>query len=265
MALDFQLVIPSRDGLPYVFVIAREYARLNLTPHYFIDSRSSPLFRRTAPRLLARTTPLSSAGESIEEMLPEIVAQGGAAPWVWRMDDDEAPSQALLAWLAHLQPDDGKRVVAMPRRAVRFEAGVPVYARSIPKLTEHDYQYRAFVRAGAAFDPTLHTAGITFATTQVIFAPPDCCLYHFDWIVRTRAEREKKLFRYESLRHGSWDSFDFQYLPEDFSSQLYDYAPVEDTRVARLARRLRFAHRLHGVARRAAGVMPARRPALAVP
>ena len=243
MALDFDLVIPSRDGLPHVFVIAREYARLKLTPRYFIDARSAPLFRSAAPRLLEHATLLSSSGVSIEEMLPEIVAQTRAA-WVWRMDDDEAPSTALLAWLAQLTPDDVVRVVAMPRRAVRFEDGVPVYARSIPKLTEHDYQYRAFVRSGVTFDPTLHTAGIAFAPPQVIHAPPDYCLYHFDWIVRTRAQRADKLLRYERLKPGSWDAFDCQYLPEDFAGNLYDYAAVEDADIVRLARRLRLARRV---------------------
>lgn len=246
MAIEFDLVIPTRDGLPYVFVIAREYARFELTPHYFIDGRSSNLFRRTAPRLLTRTTILSSSGASIEEMLPEIAAQTHAS-WVWRMDDDEAPSRALLAWLARLTPGEGHRVIAMPRRAVRFVDGAPVYARAIPNLHEHDYQYRAFVRAGATFDPTLHTAGITFSAPQVIHAPPDCCLYHFDWIVRTRAQRAEKLLRYERLKQGSWKQFRGQYLPEDFARDPYDYAPVEDVDIARLARRLRAARRVAGV------------------
>ncbi len=259
MAIDFNLVIPSRDGLPHVFLIAREYVRLDLAPHYFVDGRSSGLFRGTAPRLLAHTTLLSPTGASIEEMLPEIVART-SAPWVLRIDDDEAPSLALRTWLADVTPAADKTVIAFPRRAVRFDEGAPVYARSIPKLTEYDYQYRAFRRASAVFDPTLHTAGIRFSGTQVVYAPPDCCLYHFDWIVRTRAQREAKLFHYESLKHGSWDSFDFQYLPEDFSAALYDYTPLDDPEIARLAKRLRLAQRLHGFARRMAGLSPVRIP-----
>lgn len=259
MAFDFDLVIPSRDGLPHVLVIAREYARLDLAPRYFIDGRSSRLFRQAASGLLAHTTLLSSSGASIEEMLPEIVAQTHA-PWVLRLDDDETPSPALRSWLADVTPAADRTVIAFPRRAVRFDEGAPVYARSIPKLVEHDYQYRAFRRDDVVFDPTLHTAGIQFAGTQVLFAPPHCCLYHFDWIVRTRAQRETKLFRYESLKHGSWDSFDFQYLPEDFSPALYDYAPVEDASIARLAKRLRLAQRLHRFAHRVADLLPAGNP-----
>jgi hypothetical protein len=259
MSFDVDLVIPTRDGLPYTLIIAREYARLALKPRYFIDGRSSRLFRSLSTALLAPTAMIFPLGESIEEILPQIVS-ASSARWMLRIDDDEAPSSALVAWLTQMRPPAGKTVVALPRRAVRFEDDTAVYARSIPKVVEHDYQHRCFVREGVVFDPALHTAGIKYALSDVIYAPPECCLYHFDWIVRTRAEREAKLSRYERLAPGSWSKFISQYLPEDFSRSDYDYAPVNDLHAIRLAKRLRAGQNLYSLAARAARHLTLARP-----
>jgi hypothetical protein len=259
MPLDFDLVIPSRDGLPYTLIIAREYARLGVRRRYFIDGRSSRLFRSLSTALLAPADIIFPSGDSIEQILPQIVA-GSNARWVLRIDDDEAPSSALLAWLTHMTPDRGKTVIALPRRAVRFDNETAVYARSIPKVMEHDYQYRCFLREGVVFEPTLHTAGIKFALTDIAYAPPECCLYHFDWIVRTRAEREAKLSRYERLAPGSWKTFVSQYLPEHFCRSEYDYAPLDDLHAIRLAKRLRAGQHFYSLAGRAARHLAFARP-----
>lgn len=251
MPFDFDLVIPTRDGLPYTLIIAREYARLALKPRYFIDGRSSRLCRSLSTALLSPTAIIFPSGESIEEILPQIVAASNAR-WMLRIDDDEAPSSALVAWLTQMRSPAGKTIIALPRYAVRFEDDTAVYARSIPNVVEHDYQHRCFVREGVAFDATLHTAGLKYAPSDVVYAPPECCLYHFDWIVRTRAERAAKLSRYERLAPGSWSEFVSQYLPENFSRSDYDYAPLNDLDAIRLARRLRAGQHLYSFAGRAA-------------
>jgi hypothetical protein len=246
---QFELVIPTRDGLPHAFVIAREYARLGLRPRYFVDSRSTGFCRFVSKAVLPHAVAISTTGEYVEAMLPEIAAST-SREWVIRLDDDEVPSAAFAKWLPNAVASTTKTIIRIPRRAVRFLKQHVVYAGRIPHLEVDDMQCRGFLRAGVSFRPDVHTPGFEVALSDVLHAPEDCCIYHFDWIVRSRSEREAKLRNYERLRSGAWDFFKPQYLPEDLDPDDYDYMPVADPSIVRLAKRLQAAKRLHESMRR---------------
>jgi hypothetical protein len=239
------IVIPSRNALPWVFAIRRAYRRLGLQPRYFIDERSSRLYRKLAGWLLSETSTLRGTAAHLEPMLPEIV-EACASEWILRVDDDEIPSAALVHWLKQSLRVIDRRVVAIPRRALMFHGEDLFFTDKIPNLGRQDYQFRLFRREGIKFTSQIHTAGIEFAEGDIAYAPDECCLYHFDWIVRDHRERASKLKTYESIRAGTEDFFRPQYLPEELDLISYSFEPVVDPEVITLAKHLRSSKRLYG-------------------
>lgn len=240
------IVVPTRDGAPYALVLADEYRRKGLRPLYLVDDRSSADYLRAIQRHArsVATLPTAPGQDFLEAMVPQITAAIDTK-WLFRFDDDEFPSPALIDWLDQAVASTERLVVAVPRRAVGIVDGEPVVANTIPQLLPRDDQYRGFIVDSARFDPTLHSPGLEFDNRDALYAPEHCCLYHFDWVVRDRSQRAAKLRRYEALAPGSWDNFKFQYLPEDFSAELYGFGPLPSTDVdiGRIARRLMAARR----------------------
>jgi hypothetical protein len=110
--------------------------------------------------------------------------------WVFRIDDDETPSPALLAALAGR--DDALTHAWVPRRWLWADG----WLDGDPWAP--DWQLR-LVRAGAArFPGRLHIPVQADGPHAYLEAP----LYHLDLVVNSRARREAKARRYEELRPG---------------------------------------------------------------
>jgi hypothetical protein len=233
--------------LSYVIAIADEYRRLGLKPRYFVDSRSRASYKFIASRVLSDVCFIDTDAECIEQIMPSIVEKC-TGKWVIRLDDDEAPSSSLASWLANAAMCGEASVIAFPRRTLRLDSAQVQYARTMPGIVNHDYQYRCFMLSRVKIDTDVHTPGIRFSESEVMYAPHDCCIYHFDWIVRSPQQRKAKLERYDKLQSGAGEVFKYQYLPEDFHSDLYDFAVVEDPAISRLALQLRTAKEFYETA-----------------
>ncbi|MGO9356348.1 MAG: hypothetical protein ACLP1D_01590 [Xanthobacteraceae bacterium] len=233
------MVVPSRDGAPYAFVLADEYRQRGLRPLYLIDSRSTRRYRTEALASIDSATILKVAKrpDFVEAILPEI-ARMVETKWLFRLDDDEFPSARLIPWLTEIAATTSRTVIAVPRRAVAIRDGTPMFAGTMPQLHPGDRQYRGFVVATARFNPLLHSPGILGESTDVHHAPDDCCIYHFDWIVRSREQRARKLQHYETIAGGALPIYRHQYLYEDFDPALYDFTAVDEPSIADLALRL---------------------------
>ncbi|MDR3468467.1 MAG: hypothetical protein P4M07_21240 [Xanthobacteraceae bacterium] len=234
------IAIPSRDGAPYAFVLAEEYRKRGLRPLYVIDSRSTRRYRDEALARIdgASILEVRERPDFVEAILPEL-ARLVETRWMFRLDDDEFPSARLLPWLTGTVATTTKTVIAVPRRAVAIIDDTPMFAGTIPQLHPQDRQYRGFVVATARFNPLLHSPGILGEADDVHHAPDDCCIYHFDWIVHSRAERARKLKQYEAIAGEALPIYRHQYLYEDFDPALYDFTAVDEPSIAELAFRLR--------------------------
>jgi hypothetical protein len=240
---SIDLVVPTRNAMPWAFVIAPTFRKLGLRPRYFVDARSSPLFKRLAQWWLPDARRLDSTAPFVEAMYEQILAACGRK-WVLRLDDDEAPSAALVDWLRTELGNTDKRVVAIARRAVLLRDGAAYYAAAIPNIQACDYQYRLFLRDGVRLRPEIHTPAIHFDANDVLYAPQECCIYHLDWVVRTHAERAAKLDFYAAILPGAGQVFLAQYLPEDVGSNALGLVPLADTDILRVALKLRTAGRI---------------------
>ncbi len=70
----------------------------------------------------------------------------------------------------------------------------------------------------------MHTEGFRIGIWSRF--PADCYIAHFEWVVRTRAQRAAKLRRYDAHRFGYGKFFSRHYLPEDQDQGIIDYEPV---------------------------------------
>lgn len=240
MSEELTIVVPSRDGAPHAFVLADEYGKQGLRPRYLIDSRSTEPYRTEALAKIAGAELLETdnAPDFVEAMLPMIASKVDTR-WLFRIDDDEFPSARLLPWLNETVATTSKTVIAVPRRAVAILDGKPMYAGTLPELHPQDRQYRGFVVAAHGFNALLHSPGILGESTDVHHAPDDCCIYHFDWIVRGREQRAQKLAHYETIAGHALPIYRHQYLYEDFDRAVFDFAPVDEPAIAALTLRLR--------------------------
>lgn len=246
MSDELSIVVPTRDGAPYAFVIADAYRRAGLSALFVVDGRSSPRYRAEALARIPSAVILEveRSGDFVEAMLPEI-ARLVASKWLFRFDDDEFPSAALIDWLPQGVASVTRKVIAAPRRGVAMIAGVPHFAATVPGLLAGDDQCRGFVVEAARFSPALHSPGLDLKPGDVDDAPADCFIYHFDWIVRSRDERARKLAHYQAISGEPLTRFRHQYLYEDFDPALYDFTPVDDPMIADLTLRLDEARRAH--------------------
>jgi hypothetical protein len=126
--------------------------------------------------------------------------------WVFRIDDDEVPSRALLAALA--EPDERLTHAWFPRRWLwqgDWLTGDP---------WTPDWQLRLVKPNAARFPGRTHIPVHADGPHAYLEAP----LYHLDLVVNTRAEREAKVRRYEherpGLRLGGFSLNAAYYLPE---------------------------------------------------
>lgn len=173
----------------------------------------------------------------VEGILPKIAAVSRAKR-IFRLDDDEFPSRALLTWLRDVAAPTNKPVIAVPRRAVAVVDSKAVFAANVPNLAPQDIQFRGFLVGSVRFRKKIHTPGFSFNESDVLYAPSECHIYHFDWVVRSREQRASKLEFYERMEPGAFELLKYQYLYEDFDPALYGFSPLDDSDVSALALRL---------------------------
>ena len=145
-----------------------------------------------------------------------------AGDWILRLDDDEVPSDALLAALPTLAADP--HALAFHLRRHWVHPAPDSYIASRPWSV--DYQEGRLVRnlPGAwTFDGAVHTVGAIEGEQRYI----DAALYHCDLLVTSTAARQSKRVRYESEWPGvalAGTAVNDMYVPEE-AAQL-ESAPV---------------------------------------
>jgi hypothetical protein len=147
--------------------------------------------------------------------------------WVFRVDDDEAPSRALLELLAG--PPDELTHVFVPRRWLWGDG----YLDDDPWAP--DWQLRLVRRGAARFPGVMHVP--VHATGPHAFL--DAPLYHLDLVLNDREHRAAKAARYDrerpGLRLGGLPLNEAYYLPEARAPRVAP-VPPEDLELVRAVR-----------------------------
>ena len=235
---QIDVVVPVRDAEARINWLVDLYSDLGLEPLFIVDQRtrdsSAALLSARGARVQFAQSDYPRVESLLFHALPTIETE-----WVLRFDDDEAPSQALVEWVSsHLRQPRGC-AVGLARRWVGLDAAKALHGSSCTRVDGQpfpDWQFRLFRPAAVSLTTDIHTPG--FVLEQRLFAPESACFFHFDWVVRTYAERRAKMEKYEAQSPGAGRNFAHFYLPEDHEPLFYAGTPVNDSKIQDLAHRL---------------------------
>ncbi|GMG81946.1 hypothetical protein LNKW23_11590 [Paralimibaculum aggregatum] len=238
-----EIVIPIRH-VWWIGLLARHYAARKLHPLWILDANAHWLFRLWARLRLRRVVTVRASAPRAETMLGPAVSVLDC-DWVVRMDGDELPSEALVAALHRLAAGELAEAsgdiacLACARRWLRLEDGRVVFSRNRLFGREgEDHQYRVFRRAGLAFTEAIHTPGFEVDTRRLRFLGPETCIWHFNWICYSTAERRAKITAYDAQAPDAGSDFRAFYLPEEAPAGTHDWAPCPEPAVAAMCRRI---------------------------
>jgi len=235
----FTIAIPTINSSGWIGAVYRYYKALDVEPIFFVDARSEDTTLSRLRWLGARTVTLENNQLNAEPMIRKIRGHIETS-WVLRVDDDECPSAALLEWTARAINNGylAHDMAAFPRRWLRFNSwNVIGYASSLSwDSTGEDRQFRLYRKEKVKYCPDIHTPG--FQIERADQAPSNCVLYHFHWILRSKAEREEKMRRYDAQREGAGTDCAKFYLPENVKHWDFEEI-VRDQLVRRLASAMR--------------------------
>lgn len=236
---EVTIAVPTINSSAWIKDLAEYYFSHGCNPVFLVDSRTSD---NTIDKLVecgGRVVRLRIGPPYVEGMISRI-KEFVSTPWVLRVDDDEVPSEALIAYLKRFAPNAEERIVSVVRRWLRFTGDNTLVYSSLRswdwERSQHgeDRQFRLFDSGKVEYVDTIHTPGLH--VDRVIAAPVECCLYHFDWILRSEARRIEKMRRYDLQTPGAGSSMLKFYHPEAITT--WDHLePVEDERISSLARR----------------------------
>lgn len=233
-----EIIVAVCDSEVWLPIIHDYYTALGLSPLFIVDRRSRDqslsILRSRHARIWIKTGNHPRVESLLLSVIPRIDSQ-----WILRFDDDEAPSRALLRWIGANLSSLNAPAVGLPRQWVRLDpTGQPQGSRCAQAggAWGADRQYRLFQPKLLSLNDEMHTPG--FKLGRCIDAPAEACMYHFDWIIRSYADRQVKIRRYEWQSAGGGQAFAAYYLPEDHDPDFYDFRPISDPDIAALARRL---------------------------
>ena len=163
------------------------------------------------------------SGEFGVTELIEAACKLADARWVVRLDDDEFPTKCTVDYFSETSKSRTAITHAFSRRWVMLHEGRPTfyYIDRYKTGDEHyDLQKRMFLNSNLEFDHQIHTVGIIHKN-EIVLAPPDCFIVHFDALIKSRHEQMLKIRRYENLENSSAWFYSDLYLPSIYSTNSF--------------------------------------------
>jgi hypothetical protein len=233
----YSVLIPTKDSAAWIGTLLRHYQARGITPTLLLDARTTDTTRAIAAALGVPVVDVHgfTHTEAIVSLAKDIVK----TPWALFIHDDEVPSDALFARLAGPQPPDAAQSVALPRRWAWFEPGQPLmYGRSSHwhDRTDQpgtDHAWRLFRPDQVTYTSIMHTEGIRIDRWSRV--PLEAYFVHFEWVLRSRAQRAWKLWKYDEYRWGYGKFFEKVYVPESQPPGVIEYLPFGTTAYDELA------------------------------
>lgn len=242
------LVVPTINSEKWLGHVIDFYGALGVSVLFALDTRSSDGTRDLLSARSARFIEVSGEHRRLESVMPDILAKVDSE-WILRVDDDELPTPGLLEFVDQAVRYSAQYVWSFPRAELRYDAqiGTLQYSQfiSFGSLAHglhplaHVFQNlhdRLFTRRGIELRDLLHTPG--FVPKMPRTSRPDALIFHFDWVLRSLAERIEKLRSYEAQdfkrARAAYHCALYETVPESW----HMWAPVRDERYASFAKRI---------------------------
>jgi hypothetical protein len=211
-----RVVVATKNSAKWFGTLIDAYRRIGIEPLVLLDGFSEDgtedLLNRKGIEY-AKVFPEFPRVEAIISLIPAH----SESEWVFRLDDDEFPSRALVSWIHDHLAGMETKVIGVPRRWVRLGNNGRCDYSNHRLLRWHqdrmDIQWRLFKPRAVEYIADIHSPGFR--------VPPDCpvapdlaYIVHFDWVIRSWDARAKKLEHYDEQRSGAGSSFRELYLWE---------------------------------------------------
>jgi hypothetical protein len=227
------LFIPTRDSGRWIGIFLDDYRARGIEPFYFVDSRTTDDTAEILRQKNARFQLCTPTGDFAEAGMLSFAHSQIDTPWSLRLDDDEFPSAKLLQSIDAMCVVDMADAWRLPRREVSLVDGRFVYSK-FP--TRYQYflsgplveraltpQPRLLRNSGLKFVEKVHTPGVIVPTAAML-AGDDCFFVHCKNFLLSPSERLAKVKKYASFdEEKAWSAVD-EYVPELFSSELFDFS-----------------------------------------
>jgi glycosyltransferase involved in cell wall biosynthesis len=212
-----QIVVPTINSARWIRAIVRSYLEAHVSPLFMVDSQSTDRTFEAIVQAGARALRVDLTIPRVEALVPQIrhhVPPG----WVFRVDDDEFPSADLLARLQGPRPNAKLDSIAIQRRWIRRtetgrlqRADCRLWIDSTGEVGG-DHQWRIFHTERVTYSSEIHTPGFVPVSWETL--PDSAYLIHFDWLIRSEAERSAKMARYDQQHPHSGARHWMYYLHE---------------------------------------------------
>ena len=234
-----RFVIITKNSAAWIGEILDAYARYGISAKILLDASSTDETEKVLKRRRAdydRIYPEYPRVEAAIRLIGDYVEN----PWVFRVDDDEFPSKALLHWINRNLHDVTSDIVGVPRRWLKLSRGGHCEYSNHPLLSYHegimDAQWRLFQPRKVNYTTEIHTPGFVVGDAPV--APNTAYLAHFDWIIRSKQSRLSKIARYDLQTEGAGSFFRDLYVWEDADIAVHRFERLETREFDRLGKRL---------------------------
>jgi|APFre7841882724_1041349.scaffolds.fasta_scaffold48669_2 hypothetical protein len=234
-----RLVIVTKNSSAWIGEMLDAYAQLGISPKVLLDAFSTDETEKVLSRRRADYDKIWPEHPRVEAAV-RLIGDYVESPWIFRVDDDELPSRALLHWIGHNLENVDCDVVGVPRRWLRLsQRGYCEYSNH-PLLSYHetamDAQWRLFRPRKLDYTTEIHTPG--FIVGSALVAPNTAYLAHFDWIIRSRNSRLSKVMNYDLQAEGAGSFFRDLYVWEDSDSHSHGFRRLETREFDRIGKRL---------------------------
>lgn len=224
--LDLTTIIVTKDSAPHIGIVLDHYKRLGIAPRVFVDSKTTDNTLSVCRAAGARTEIVENPFGRVEPLIGKV-AQLCDTDWILRFDDDELPSRQMLETAHALARSSGHAQYAFKLVHGILNARNGMDALRFYETPPHGphFQWRLFDRRATQFVGTIHTPG--FLVTDGVHCSDSDLFVHIQWIVRSYAERQKKIEHFDSQQEGAGTDWLHYYLIEDHPEALASAYPLE--------------------------------------
>ena len=200
---NYSINIPIYNEFP-IIKIQQDYSRIiRRDIDFFLDSKAV-LKKQELPRKQSKILNqfFANPGYSIEAGYADFVKQS-SNNWILRLDADEIINRTAIAFLEKVELEKD-HVIGFQRHQVIYKSGeFKIITDDIFDPEKH-IQWRFFNRSFGTFGTnSIHSPGFELNERRLIYAPPECVIYHLDFVVRGLSQRVKKMNGYNLLGQPS--------------------------------------------------------------
>lgn len=208
-----RIIIPTMNAEDYIDIVLDYYAEIGIPVTVFIDSKSEDSTKSKVDARHVDTMVLNNPSPVVEAMIKELSVRS-ETEWVLRIDDDELPSKAMLAYVQQMLSDKATDSVGFPRLQCVVSETAKLKASKRHSPTAHT-QWRLYRPAKVPFTTEIHTPGFIPDAKSSVVAPIEATMIHLDWSLHSYESRQAKVKRYDAHSDGLGSAWMHFYLWED--------------------------------------------------